>query len=611
VSRRPTARRRGESGVFAILYGVLVLVILGVAATVVDLALMREGRASTRSAADSAAVSAASLLNAIDSSKSDPRAACLKAWKYLREGISDLGDGSSSCNVLPVAPAAASCSASTAATVAAWTGGGYTVRVTWPVLASSALMTKPDVAPGSFTQPADPTFDGDDACDRIGVQVARASSTVFAAALGVGDVTISSSSVGRAIEKGESKDVIAALNILEQSKCAALVTSGQGSVLVNGVGDQAGFVAVESSGRDTGNTCNGQGATIEAASNSLNFIRADGPEGPGTGLIQAFALNQPPTGNPAKAYNSGPIQPTPTLLTDRYGARPVLDIFNCTTATCAPNGDDYVDQLEAMYGGTGMPTQVWPTSPEAGLFKTLTTVDAPGFTCDGNASTPAIVVPAGNWYVDCPNGFKVAGLVAFRGGHVVTSGPVELGSSEACLAVNVPVDPAAPVCPTVDTSTTPDTTSPAPSSDSVLFIRTGRLYKVSQAKLYLPRTFTYLQNGYTDLAGGSGALLMTTPLADLSCGTDDACRNPYFRRLVLWSESPDLHAIGGQSALVLRGVLFTPNAPSTFTGQAGQQQADAQFWTRTLEVKGQGTLVMAADPEASISRPLLGVSLIR
>ena len=141
--------------------------------------------------------------------------------------------------------------------------------------------------------------------------------------------------------------------------------------------------------------------------------------------------------------------------------------------------------------------------------------------------------------------------------------------------------------------------------------RSGRLYKVSQAQLYLPRTFTYLGNGYTDLAGGSGALLMTTPLADEVACTTDACKNQHFRRLVLWSESNSLHSIGGQSALVLRGVLFTPNAESVFAGQAGQQQADAQFWTRTLEVAGQGTLVMAADPDAAVSRPLLGVSLIR
>jgi Flp pilus assembly protein TadG len=607
---RCPSRRRDEAGVYAILYGLLMLVVIGVAATVVDLALMREGRASTRSAADSAAVAAASSLNPLDPSKADPRKACRTAWRYLRAGIDDLGAGSDSCDVLPTAPAA-TCNATTAEKVASWTGGGYVVRVTWPVRDESALMTAPDVAPGSVTQTVDASFDGTNPCDRVGVEVTRTRSTVFAGALGVGDVTIGSASVGRAIEKGESKDVIAALNVLEPTTCGALKTSGQGSILVSGVGDQAGFIAVESDGRSGGNTCNGQGAVIEAATNNLNFIRADGPLGPGTGLIQVYALNPSPSGNPPKAYNSGPIQPTPTVLNERYGAKPVLDIFNCTVATsCAPGGSNWVDQLETMYGGTGVPASVWPTSTSLGSFQTLPSAAVPEFTCDGTASTPPIVVPTGNWYVDCPGGLKVAGLVVFRGGHVVTSGPVELGSQDACLAVNVPVNVSTPTCPTADTVANPDTTSPPPATDAVLFIRSGRLYKVSQARLYMPQTFTYLQSGYTDLAGGSGALLMTTPIAT-TCGLDDACRNRHFRRLVLWSEGTAEHAIGGQSALVLRGVLFTPNAPSTFTGQAGQQQADAQFWTRTLEVKGQGTLVMAADPDASVARPLLGVSLIR
>lgn len=610
MSRRATSHARGELGVYAILYALLVVVVLGVAATVVDLALMREGRASARSAADSAAVAAASALNPLDTSKTDPLKACRNAWKYLRVGIDDLPDGSSTCSVFPTAPSA-TCTATTTPIAATWTSTRYAVRITWPVVAASTLMTAPDVRPGSVTQTANAAFDGANACDRIGIEVTRSSPTVFAAALGVRDVTIGAASVGRAIEKGESKDVIAALNILEPSKCGALRTSGQGAVQVNGVDDQAGFIAVESNGRAGSPTCNGQGATIEAASNALNFIRADGPLGPGTGLIQAFALNVAPTGNPAKAYNSGPIQPTPTVLTERYGSKPVTDIFNCTAAVCAPGGDDWVDQLEAMYGGSGIPTQVWPTSASLGAFKTLTSADAPNFTCNGNASTPPIVVPAGNWYVDCPGGLQVSGLLAFRGGHVVTSGPVELGSNSACLAFNVPVDPAAPACPTANTTPDPDTTSPAPTGDAVLFIRSGRLYKVSQAQLYLPQTFTYLGSGYTDLAGGSGALLMTTPLADDAACTTDACKNQHFRRLVLWSEANALHSIGGQSALVLRGVLFTPNAESVFAGQAGQQQADAQFWTRTLEVAGQGTLVMAADPDASIARPLLGVSLIR
>ena len=100
MSRGAIPRTREESGVYAILYALLVVVVLGVAAIVVDLALMREGRASTRSAADSAAVAAASALNPIDPSKADPNKACLTAWKYLRAAISDLGDGSGTCDAL-------------------------------------------------------------------------------------------------------------------------------------------------------------------------------------------------------------------------------------------------------------------------------------------------------------------------------------------------------------------------------------------------------------------------------------------------------------------------------------------------------------------------------
>lgn len=607
-------RRRDESGVYAILYAALMLVMLGVAATVVDLALMREGRATTRSAADSAAVAGASALNAIDPSKADPRRACLKAWQYLREGLPDLGNGGGTCDALPVAATGGVCAGVTTAKVASWPSSRYLVRITWPVFDSSPLMTKPDVAPGTVTQAANASFDGTNPCDRIGVEVERTASTVFAGALGVGKVTIRSASVGRAIEKGESKDVIAALNILEQTKCAALDASGQGSVTVVGVGDQAGYVAVESSGRPTDNSCNGQETVIKAStpnqSTNQGFIRADGPTGEGTGLIQSYALNPSPVGNPTKAYNTaGVIKPTPTMLTERYGAKPVLDIFNCTgsTGACAPGGGAYITGLDAMYGGTVSPTAAWPASNALGGFRTLPSTELPGFSCTTQASDPPVVVPAGNWFVNCPGDLIVNSVVVFAGGHVVTSAGVDVRGG--CLAVNVPVT--APVCPTANTAVTPDTTSPPPTGDAILFLRSGDLTKGAQAQLYLPQTFTFIKDGVTDLDGGSGALLMTTPLASSCPVTDDICKNRNFRRLVLWSERNDVHSIGGQSALVLRGVLFTPNAESRFAGQAGQNQADAQFWTRTLVLDGQGNLVMAADPEASVARPLLGVSLIR
>lgn len=607
---RTVLRRRDESGIYAILYSLLVLVTIGVAATVVDLALMREGRTAGRMATDAAAVAAAANLNPLDPTKTDPRAACAKAWVYLQDSVDELGDVPDGCASLP-APPGVVCTATTPAQVASWTEDGYTVRVTWPVPAGSPLLTAPDVAPGSVTQAANDDFDGTNRCDRIAVQLARTTSTVFAGALGVEQVSVSSSSVGRALAYGKGREIVAALNILETSDCGALKTSGQGAVQVKAVGDQLGFIAVESSG--TGSCGTGGAATIETSNNSLNYIRADGPSDvPGAGMLQTYALNPAPVGSPTHAYSTGPIAPTPTLLAQRYGVRPVTDLYNCTTSPCGLGGGPWVNQLRAAYGGPGAPTTVWPGSASPAPFQTLPSPLGlvPDFTCNGSGSTPPVVVPVGNWYVDCPGGLKVTNVLAFSGGHVVTSGPVELGSASACLAMNVPVSPATPTCPSV-TATAPQTTDPAPVADSVLFIRTGRLYKVAQAQLFMPRTFTYLGNGYTDLGGGSGTLLMTAPRpGPLDCLTE-SCRNRRFQKVVLWSEGPQTHAMGGQSGLVLRGVLFTPNAPSTFTGQGGQQQADAQFWTRTLEIKGQGTLVMAADPDAAVPRPFLGVSLIR
>ena len=206
----------------------------------------------------------------------------------------------------------------------------------------------------------------------------------------------------------------------------------------------------------------------------------------------------------------------------------------------------------------------------------------------------------------------------FQGGRVVTKGDVQVGSS-GCLVLNV----ATTTCPTLTpgSATTLATMTPGPNGDAALLYigGNGTLTTGSQAKLFLPQTFTFIKNGSTSLGGGAGsALFMTTPLATgtpltaLPCAsTDVACSYGVFHKMVLWSEGSNDHIIGGQSAMGLRGVLYTPNAHSNLAGQATSARQNAQFWTKSLDVGGQAAVVMAADPDAAISRPTSGVALIR
>ena len=617
-------RLRHDDGIFAVLYAMLVIVLLGTAAVVLDLAMLRESRASTRSAADSAVVAAAASLNAVRPSLNDPRGGCQRAWKYLRVQLAGLPDGSASCTAFPAVTVPPNASCPSSPITATSTTAGWTVRLTWPVpndnpsvAGDSPLLEKPDLAPRSITQAVDAAFDGIDKCERIALEVFKTNAPLFGRLLGAGNQQTRASSVARSIYQGDAFPVLAALNILEPTRCKALTTSGQGSILVNGLSGDPGIIAVESNGRGGSPECNGGGATIEPLSNALNFIRASGPNGVGAGYIQAFALNQPPLGNPLKAYaNPSSLFPIPSLLTDKYGATPVTDFFDCTT-TCEPGGGPWIDQLAAAYGGTVVPALAYTGSkaPYATTaFQTLPNAAYPNFVCNQNAASPRVVIPAGNWFVNCPGGLDVQTELIFQGGVVVTAGSVNVGGG--CLAVNVnvplPVPPLTPPCPiTVDTTATPVSTIPAPSGDAIFYLRSGNLTKGAQASLFMPQTFTYLGNGVTNLGGGTGTLAWTTPLATDCATSDKVCQNRRFKRLVLWSEKNALHQIGGQSTLALRGVLFTPNAESRFAGQAGQNQTAAQFWTRTLDVGGQGTLVMAVDPDAAIARPLVGVSLIR
>ena len=579
--RRCRTRLHADDGLFAILYALLVLVLVGTAAVVVDLAMLRESRTSTRSAVDSAVLVAAASLNAVQPSLNDPREGCERAWSYLLDNLSGPSDGSSSCEVLdiPCRP--------TSPLVAEQASSGWTVRFTWPVPNDHELMTKPDLAPRTTTRASDPAFDGTDPCSRMGIEVLKNNVPFFAGVFGSETVQTRAASVARGAEQA-SGGVFAALNILQQTGCGALTTADKGSILVNGTTGTSGIIAVESDGlRGTDDDEDEDACHIIEAAGAAIRASTSGRSSPG--LIQTFGANR----------SSGSVNPTATALVDRFGAKPVRDLFQTSIA-----------DLVAAYEGPGVPRSYVGAQPP---YSTMAFAKLPSTTstdpqvarfddCDINAP---VIIPPGNWFIDCAP-LVVKSTLTFQGGVVVTRGSIEVTGENACLAVN--------------TATCPSAIGVVPNEDAILYIRSGNLLKDEKASLALPQTFVYLQKEVDDLPDGvvdltqgpAGSLLWTAPKAQ-SCATDATCSNQRFQRLLLWSEGDDRHRIRGQFNLTLRGVLFTPNAPFRLEAIGGSRgdELQAQFWTRSLAVSGEGTFVMAVDPEAAVARPQLGVALIR
>lgn len=602
-------RPQGDDvGAYAVLYGLLMFVVLGMAALVVDLGALRQSRRQTRLAADAAAVFGARQLDVV-SGTANPRAACTDAWGYLATNLGISVPAVTGCAGFPTS--ALVCPL--IETPVSASVGDFTVTITWPVLNDSALLGSPNAQPADSsvtTQAYDPAVDGDSPCARIAVAVEQRQQPLFASVFGAGTVPTRVTSVARSTNEPGSGGPIAALNVLERANCQAISTDGQGSIEVGSVGERQGIIAVESSGRGACGPSS-QYVIDPGITSSGGHVWA-GTAGT-DGQILSFAMNPAPTGNPAAAYNPSAVPtilaPRPTMMLQRFGAKPVTDLYACTSA-CAEGGGNYIQQLRNTYGVAAAPVP-YPGSP--GTFSTLAfqTVSAatvpgwPGCTI-GNAGL--IRVPEGNWYVPCDT-LSVNGVLVFEGGNVVVKGSARGGvqvGQFGCLAMNVPLPVAA--CPTRDAL---GNVVPAGRREAILYIQAGSLSKGAQASLYTERTLVYLANGVLSLSGGStGTLYMTNP-HPTDAGCAKACQNARFGRLTVWSENAEDHSIGGQVGIGLRGVLFTPNARFVWAGGSALAQTSAQLWANTLRMSGQGLLRMTPDPGDSVPRPELGTALIR
>lgn len=204
--------------------------------------------------------------------------------------------------------------------------------------------------------------------------------------------------------------------------------------------------------------------------------------------------------------------------------------------------------------------------------------------------------------------------------HIVSENKVNLGSG-ALLQVNGDMVP----------------------EGTILYLRNGDITKGSSGTLTLHQVFVYLNSttssfvrvGASDTtvtwqATGTDPDLTAAEQEVLRDATEAHCDTTYasidpplpdegilppstcLSPIGLWSNGNSLHSLGGQGALDISGSFFTPNAlPFRLGGQANQTLTAAQFFSRQIEVAGQGLISMTPNPFASVETSEPQTSLIR
>jgi Flp pilus assembly protein TadG len=599
---RGFARRghRDERGAIAVFSALVLAIMLGFAAILVDLGQMRSSARAEQAIADYAALAAGRAL-----SEGDQNTACRDAINYLNQNdkrITTAINAATAC-----ASITSSCSNAMATRVATGSGSGTTVKVYNPV-------------PNSVIQTSDSTKfpywigagkNDSTQCNRMRVVVTHNDTSLFAGIFGVSkeDTTRSATVV-----PPPTDGLPPALWLLDPHGCSTPLKVDGGSQVTVGSDSVKGIITIDSDGTDS--KCTTSNTTVNV-SGAGTFIKAIGPPGPNTtsGLINLVAL---PDG---ASSCSGSVACDPTSVTSgqllpqpQHGtaaSRSSIDwTYNClddyTTSlhpsstfsspmkpcpnTVAKGGTSYayVDNLESAVG-SGKPT---------------------GFTeikDQGNnkpCSTGNFTYPVGNYYVNCPkgnNGYVLNGrTVTFKGGNIVFSDNVTV-SNNGVLNIN--------------TGDLLNDGNPASLNASCLapanFTSTGCALQSSQTASFVyfqgdtSTQFSTSGGGAVNLKhvfvyGGTGSVAFSGAPPVWSAPTEGP-----FLNLAYWSDMPKTASssnlssfvITGGSGAALTGVFFTPEAlPFKLAGGGNWGQQKASFVSYDLTVTGGGILQMAPDP---------------
>lgn len=612
MRRREIRRRarRTEAGYALVFLSITLVVLLIVAAIVVDLSFLRNDRRADQKVTDAAASAGAVAL-----ASGSGVEACQTALDFVVANLPSVSSLSGAdCSGFP-----ASCAAATTPTASTTgTSGPYTVTVVYPVDDGHPFMTTASAigAPPRTVSPADGSR-----CDRIGVALSLERGPSFASIIDDSPKTTSVHTVALAGGAGTRRPIN--LLILERTECQAAQVDGSSAELtvgaiVDGTETFPGVLAIDSDG-SAPNCSSGRGTlNVESAT-----VRADGPpgcateltpgSGEGCGEIALFASGVPGPASPGGCLGlywpactsnaAGTVLPDPVRMGTRFTRAPIDHRFNCKASysseswfseqpidgcSDASNPDlDYVDELSTYARGSVTPAgfQVYG--------------DGPGEPCtvEGDQS---VVVPEGNTHVIC-DPFTIKGPVTFTGGNVIFNGDVVVEGGSGALTVHACGAPGVDNCaPSSPLSWNPELGSDYDeseySSDAawVIFRSGGTIRKAGGATLRIHDTAVFLPEDadYSgrnlSLEGGRGALAWS------------AAREGPFENLALWSDGSLDHDFAGQANLDLEGVFYVPSGRVVYQGTGSQEQVAAQFISERLRVTGNGSLVVTPVPDRAI-----------
>lgn len=601
IIRRLRRRLDDDSGAFAILFGVVMVAVVGMGSIAVDLGSLQMDRETDRAASDAAVTSGAAVL-----STTGPQAACLTAASYALTNLNLVGVPT--CVGFPTT--LTPCPASTVES--ALTISQITVKVRWPILDSDPAMTNPDIRPGTAVQ----GITGSDgaACGRIGVSITRPRHFNLAGIFGASTGTTTSTSIALATTRNPGA-ALAPLVALDPNSCNALNVNGGAHLMINhaAVADPVtgkydpGRIIVDSDGAGGDVGCNGNVTTIDASNNSWiraqDGLNADGSAG-ALATISSYAVTK---GN-SDAYKvsdtagcvhgtttvSGNLCPVPIGPVAPVGQTAFNNLYNCQLSNGCTAGSGtskaYIDQFASF--ATTAPYTVYSSCTSSGALPTVIT---------------------GNVVVNCPGGFTVKNTTVFTGGTVIFKGGVSLSGAGSCLLFGVPA-----LLGTAVTCATPAVSLALYSAnpETEVYI-SGGLAVPSNTTLVAPQTFMMIRGLYN--VGGTSyqSAPFGKSLTGTACSAGTSSVPPTvscFANLAIWDDfdtSAQSHNLSGGGSFHAEGAMYFPLGEFVFTGNSSGVATSAQFVANRITVTGGGQLTLTPTPSRQVAFTINTGGLIR